>query len=505
MKKKPSELSNQSKEAKQIELAILEKYPHLLAAKYSLDKLLFPEKIKDLFYYVYNKAKNKELIRIIVKAPRGGGKSRVLASLELALWYLLKFDVVNLGGSFKQASKVYSYLTPAFMSEFMKEDIQKTIQIETKSKLGNSIYVLAATEKQTRSPHVGSQDRGGALVIDEECEADDDIVNSAIPVVNTANPSIIIRSSTFHKSFGSFQECWDNANDMGYKQFQWDIFDVSEKCNDVCDDVYDQVDGKNKPCILLDYCKGKAHFSNGWVKIQEIRQQRREVSHNQFMVELMGGRPSADGLVYSPVATSRAVVQNDFTYQTGMPSSVGLDWGWAGETAIIWTQMQRSQSKNKFVIRVLDAQKYNKPEIENICDIVKHMTQNWELCVYPDGSGQSGFQNYELQKRGALMFPVSFVKLKDYGISNITKLLEQDRLEIPDKFSWLVDQMKKYRMGENGKPVKKNDHGPDALLCSCLHYTDKGFGSSGFLESSAQIEVGDPYKNKRGLKTGYQI
>jgi len=42
--------------------------------------------------------------------------------------------------------------------------------------------------------------------IDARCEADEDVVLSALPVVNTANRQVIIRMSTLHKLTGSFRK-----------------------------------------------------------------------------------------------------------------------------------------------------------------------------------------------------------------------------------------------------------------------------------------------------------
>jgi hypothetical protein len=33
-----------------------------------------------------------------------------------------------------------------------------------------------------------------------------------------------------------------------------------------------------------------------------------------------------------------------------------------------------------------------------------------------------------------------------------------------------LEQLKRYRQNKQGKPVKKDDHGPDAFLCAMIHF-----------------------------------
>lgn len=467
---------------------------------------MFPAKIKEVFDHIIDCAKNKKIGRIIIKAPRGGGKSRVLASIELVLWYVYDFDIVNLGGSFVQASKVYQYLSEAFYSDLIKPCLQKSIRVETtkKKEFGRGkIYVLAATEKQTRSPHVGGQTRGGALFIDEECEAEEDIVKSAIPIVDTANPSVIVRSSTFHTAFGSYQKCWDNAATMGYKQLTWDCFDVSQLCKDDCQNVMDRATGKVGPCIVLDYCKGKSHQSEGWIPIEEIRQARREMSAEEFEIEMMGSRPSSASLVYSPSRLLECIKPQVFKLDGRGSASVGVDWGY-GETAITLMQEQYSEEKKKWVKRILDAQAFNQAKEEEIYNVLEVISKSWSIPLYLDSSHV--FQNQALEGRGATIYPVNFAMMKDYGINNVKKMMEDGLLEIPEEFTYFIDQLKNYRRNKNtGKPLKLDDHGADSLL-SFLDskkrvLTDNGWTAVG------KLKVGDlvlTHKGRFKKITSYQ-
>ena len=99
---------------------LYKQHPLLLPKDFSSEPITFPPKIRAITDYVIGHAEKNEMFRVILKGPRGGGKSRVLASLELILWHLYQWDVINLGGSFTQAEKVYTYLIEAFTSKFME-------------------------------------------------------------------------------------------------------------------------------------------------------------------------------------------------------------------------------------------------------------------------------------------------------------------------------------------------------------------------------------------------
>lgn len=169
-------------------------------------------------------------------ASRGGGKSYSVSFIEFYLWLLLDFDALNLGGSELQADNVYQYLigyldSDPYWKTLLKTDPQreKTFSIED-----SWVRVLTASSKSVRSPHAGGKRRGkirgGLLVIDEEAEADKEIVEAALPTINTAMPSVNVRCSTFHNVSGSFADLVDNYEIMGYRLYRWDTFDVCAGC-----------------------------------------------------------------------------------------------------------------------------------------------------------------------------------------------------------------------------------------------------------------------------------
>lgn len=490
-----------------IQSEIYRQHPLMLPADFSSEPITYPPKIKEILDYVLDHAQRKEMLRVILKGPRGGGKTRCLASIELILWHVYAWDVINLGGSFSQSEKVYSYLTEAFNSKSIEPLLISSTQKKTQSKEGHSIFVLAATEKQTRSPHIGGKDRGGLLIIDEECEADERVVNSSLSTTNSAHPSGIIRSSTFHKSFGTFQKTWDGADKLGYKKFTWDCFDVSERCEDDCQNVTDKVSGICGVCNVWEYCGGRAHnnavkdsLQAGWIPIEEIRQSRREMSSDNFEVELMGMRPSGTGLIFNPEHLASCIKKETYELRPSGQVCIGVDWGFEGETAIVQVQEQTVEvAKQKLLKkRVLYYDSWVRPRDEEIFSELQYLSKDFQIPLNLDESHK--FQNDHLSNMGASVFEVSFRENKERCINYLKNLMEKGLLEIPDEYEHLIEQLSQYRRSKSGKPVKFNDHGVDALICAILHFTDEGVGYSGY---SRQIEVIDPYRHRRIGKGGY--
>jgi hypothetical protein len=109
----------------------------------------------------------------------------MLGALGFVRWLLKLHNVVNLGGSLEQATGVYRYFTEfIFVSDAILEALPKEpTMLRTRIDQGNYFRALAASQKQVHGPHPDD------LCIDEACEAKDDIILSALPMIDTAeNP-----------------------------------------------------------------------------------------------------------------------------------------------------------------------------------------------------------------------------------------------------------------------------------------------------------------------------
>lgn len=409
--------------------------------------------------------------RIIIKAPRGGGKSKVLGTAGFDLWYLKKRNVVTMGGSLVQAEIVYGYFTDycdidASIATTVAGEITAA---RTEALDGHTFSCVTASPKQVRGKHPD------VLMSDETCETSDELIDSALPMVNDSKNPLVVMASTFHKMFGRFAETWDNAEQMGYHRIQWDIFDVATTFDA---NIWDQpeiakIEGIEK---LKKFAAGRTGDPEGWVPIDNIIQAWREKpTEDWFEVEYMGSRPSAAGLVLKPEDVDRSLfddaAENRYNFIQGAMSVIGIDWGFSSMTAVIEVMAYLDQ-----VCVVLDDNNYHQTKAEEIiADVVAKVRAHGIRFIYADSAGK--FENAALQAALAkenlacAVIEVVFSKEKEGMLGNLRAHFEQAKIKLPKRFKDAFYQLKNYRYQEGtDKPVKKDDHIPDALMCALQHF-----------------------------------
>ena len=128
-------------------------------------KMLWPKVIRQAYAQIWS----GKYPRVIIKAPRGGGKSKLLGTIGFDEWYLRDRSVVNMGGSAVQAKIVYGYFKNCCdMDDSIDERIAgKAKAIETYSIAGNYFSSVTSSTKQTRGKHPDT------FISDEPCETSD--------------------------------------------------------------------------------------------------------------------------------------------------------------------------------------------------------------------------------------------------------------------------------------------------------------------------------------------
>lgn len=424
----------------------------------------------------------------VAVANRGGGKSYGVSFIEFYLWMILDFDALNLGGSELQADQVYQYLLGYLESDpFWLTLLRTDPQRERTYKENDAwVRVLTASQKSVRSPHAGGFRkgllRGGVLVIDEEAEAEKDIVEAALPTINTARPSVSVRCSTFHNLEGSFQEVVDNHEEMGYKLYRWDIFDVAEKCDcvNVCqspepcfredhvEPYLDPEDGTLKERLVHKaYCGGRAMYANGWILMDEIitlwKRMRR--NHSRWEVEAMGSRPSSAGFVIKDLLKhasniTREPAENCFVQ--GAPVTITVDWGtgngavqvwqqqFGGKHALIESELLKDNNETQIIGTILGhAQKYRHELFEIAADI----------------GGGGNYMNKKLREDHRLpVRDVNFQTEKEAAVAAWNLMNEAGDLILPAEHDEFHHQVRNWKR-KAGRIGKGNDHLCDAAVC----------------------------------------
>jgi hypothetical protein len=456
--------------------------------------MLFPRKLRTIFacLWLQQDLQGRPANRFIIKGPRGGGKSKMLGALGFVRWFLKQRNIVNLGGSLEQATGVYRYFTDfIFVCDAILEALPKEpTMLRTSTDKGNYYRAVAASQKQVRGPHPDD------LNIDEACEAKDEIILSALPMIDTAENPLVVLTSTFHKIFGFFQETWDRADELGYTRLSWDIFDVTKSFDPA---IWD--DGKLNREIpdladLRRRAAGRTGDPEGWVPVANIVQAWREKSSiDWFDVEYMGLRPSAEGMVNDPEDVDFCVSSYDeaeHAYVPGAETAGGLDWGFQGQTA--WdVEMAHKDG----VLVQLEMGIYTQVRSGVIIkDIVSDVLKYRIRTIHADGSHP--FENADLraeinkairelpekeQFRCTLVEvpfgrPVQHVKTdgkKDKGkrtgtekeemLGNYRAYFSRRLNRIPAQFKEAIWQHKRYRYQKGSdKPMKEDDHCPDAKM-----------------------------------------
>ena len=428
-------------------------------------KILWPAKFRYIFAQIWLGKAGK---KVIITGPRGGGKSILMATLGFCFWFLLKRSVVDMGGSLAQAKIVYGYFSNIVYSikpalQFCKKE---PLMENTESIDGNYFKALPSSPKAVRGPHPD------VLMADEVCEAKDEIISDALPMVTSSEWPLTILTSTFHKIFGAFQEIWDQADELGYTRFSWDIFDVTKSFDPAI--WKDKELNRKIPDLhkLKELAGGRVGDPAGWVLIENVIdawQGKRTM--DWFLVEFMGKRPSASGLVLDPVDVEAAMFDNKkerkYNYKEGAEVVGGLDWGFSSMTS--WVALMKHLDATKVQLKNRNyTQVGSEIIIEDICKDVKKFGIK---IIYADSAGK--FENdalpKALRKEGlrCKVVEVVFSKDKEEMLGNYRAHFERRKMKIPIHFQETKWQHKRYKYikGTN-KVVKKDDHIPDATMCA---------------------------------------
>jgi hypothetical protein len=398
---------------------------------------------------------------------------------------------VNLGGSLEQAKGVYTYFTAYIYAQdaIVRALPKEPNMLRTHTDQGNYFRAVAASQKQVRGPHPDD------LNIDEACEATDEIILSALPMVDTSPNPLVILTSTFHKIFGFFQETWDKADQLGYVRLSWDIFDVTESFDPAI--WNDPKLNREIPDLssLKERAGGRVGDPEGWVPIANIIQAWREKpSLDWFDVEYMGLRPSSAGMVNNPEDVDACVIPDltGYEYRPGADVVGGLDWGFSGQTSWSALMAHRDQAKVQLENR-LYTQVRSAVIIEDIVsDVIRYRMR----IIHADGSHP--FENTDLRAAinkalAALpdreQFRCTLVEIpfgrpvmqkatdgskeknkrlgteKDDMLGNYRAHFQRRLMRIPQMFKDAIWQHKRYRYEKNSdKPMKKDDHIPDSTM-----------------------------------------
>jgi len=365
----------------------------------------------------------------IISAGRGTGKTECLA--VLALWYVYvlpltdpgqPMKVVILAGSDRQARICYGYIMsfisriPFLQKALAKQPTREEILFQD----GSSIKPLTASEKSVRGPHPD------LLIIDEACQADDELLVAAMPMIGTSKYPRLVLSSTPDKFFSLFVEVYTKSNDYPqFKRFNWS----AEDC----------------PAVSKSF----------------LQTQKRLIDSGNYTIEYLGLPYSFAGKVF-PLEQLRKCVRHKNLRAGEGRKFAGIDWGHFPSPTVVVIVEEEVLDDKRVSWKVLHTQPFLKENFEEVLDKVELILRSYQVSKVFTDSNDIG-ENQRLMSRGLPVFPVKFKSQKAAMISNLRALVENLLLKIDnEKHYSLVAQLRDYRYDS-----KKNDDFVDALMLAC--------------------------------------
>jgi hypothetical protein len=387
-----------------------------LGVKLSKDQAEFMESMSDL-----------DSLHFIISAGRGSGKTMVLAMV--VAWSVAclprvygEYNVCVVGGSLEQAKALYNYfkkyifMTPLLYDKLMSEPTM------TKTDFKDSwVRCLAASEKQVRSPHPE------LLIFDEVCQAEENIVESALPMTSSSRHGRDILSSTPNQMFHIFKRYWDQAVKYGFRKFgPWGL--------------------QNCP----------------WVTPDKLTHAKTTYSESRYATEILGQFAKEDGSIFSP-ADLDVAFKSEFKNLANIEIIAGIDWGQDHPTVLTLGQKGHG-TYTIFHQEIWHGQRYveTQRKIVEICKAHRCDT------IYADSS-HSG-ENERLGDAGLEVEEIYFSALKDEMVENITFLMETGKLKISKEMEQLKTELGQYqrvrkRSGRSTYTKVNDDCVDSAMLC----------------------------------------
>ena len=475
-------------------------------------------KISGLVRELISDLQARRRIRVLVIGPRGGGKTMLAAAIQLLSVRFFGASWTSIGGSLEQATRLFAHVRGAIeRSADLQRFVTEALASRITAKNGGAITVHAASEKSIRGQHPRGPSGAGGIVLDEAALIEDRLVDAAIPQVASADPSMILQLSTLgeHQS-GRFWELIQNHAERGYRVYEFGIFDVVARCPYECATTCPvpafakdehREDGQGKiTSIRKALCAGKAHEPDGWVSIDEVAQQYKDLPRDSFQREFLGASTTRVGAVYNTEDIDTAVNRcEDLTlWREGenpeqhrhrhlrLEKSVGIDWGYSGEAWAVYT----IRCKDTLAVYRWECWSHTRfSEIRR--QVLNHVFQERIQWILPDAANPS--DNQELQTQIMMrqerplpgddvdsewtckVQPIAFSKFKGLGIGEVRRRLENQLLVFPQSFGGeplhnferAIRLLKAYHLDQNGQPVKKDDHCCDALLMAVLKFSPR--------------------------------
>jgi len=366
----------------------------------------------------------------LISAGRGTGKTESLSIL--AIWYVFvlpltdpgtPMKVVILAGSEKQAKICYSYVVKFIHKiNFLANSLAKEpTENEVLFKDGSYIRPLTASEKSVRGPHPD------LLIIDEACQANDELITAAMPMIGTSPNPRLVFSSTPDVYYSLFVKILNGTKEFTeFQRFVWSAED----------------------CPII----GKGFLSS----------QRKWLDSGKFGIEYLGVPYSFSGRVFPLEQLKECVKHRGLVREKEGPLYAGVDWGHSPAPTVLTIAQEITRGKeNRW--RVIHTSSYLAENFATVLNKLEKIAKMHEvLALYCDSSHPG--ENQRLAAKGLPVFPIKFKSQKNRMLSNLKALVENQTIEIDGEREYpLVAQMRDYSYD-----TKRNDDFVDSLMLAVM-------------------------------------
>lgn len=196
--------------------------------------------------------------------------------------------------------------------------------------------------------------------------------------------------------------------------------------------------------------------ANPYIDAAEIEEARRTLPRAEFEQEFEANPLSRVGAVFDAAHVVHAVeLGREITYDPGLPTYAGIDWGFSNPTAFLQCQ----QTPDDYV-RWYDETLWYSVELNERCQAIAQVCSQREIrAIYADAAGKD--ENVTLAKHlkgtKTQVVPVPFNKFKDAGIIARRWFLENGRELLGPRMKQTVADTKAYHYAETASGVRKDE------------------------------------------------
>ena len=431
----------------------------------------------------------------IVLGSRGSGKTVAFAAmLFIEAIHKPGIELAHLGAIEDQARRCYRYFRkmtdhPLFSGLLAKQPTATRADFIN----GSSVEILVGTMAGVNGPHPARAQ------IDEVELIDWAIMQEAFNMARSSKGYIGATrlTSTRKRSAGTMQRLLDEADQRGFKIYQWNLWDTIETCPLRCNEdgepddahtVYSFTDRKGDlascyvyescmDCSFLPACKGQAKTSNAGpdavITLNDAMKNYRTLDPDVWDAQIICVKPGRGNLVYPMFSKEFHVIDYqdilkekygaDYPeiFDTDLETYAGQDAGFGCPATVFMQVMDDPETGEQTVVIFDELYEKNVAPSKYVEEFLlpKQDLYNVQEWFCDPSNSQQLMAEMDLKD----LYTVPGLKNVEEGIDAVKALFSLGRLLIDKRCKNLLWELSRYEKQHNGKPRKIDDHLVDAM------------------------------------------